>query len=101
MTRLALVHAALLALLAGTVALSSLPLGLISAVGSFVIAAIKAALVMWFFMELRRGRALNRLVLAVAVLTLGLLLLAGSDYLTRAWTAAGWESPATADRPTS
>jgi cytochrome c oxidase subunit 4 len=83
-SRLAAVWGALLALLAATVALAHVRMGAVNVAASFGIAAVKAALVLWFFMELRHDRALVRLVLAVAaVAVLLLLMLGGADYIGR------------------
>jgi cytochrome c oxidase subunit IV len=81
---LLIVWAALLGLLALTVAASYLVTGPLSAAASLLIALAKASLVFWFFMHLREERGLVRLfaVGATAWLLILLLLLA-ADYATR------------------
>ena len=79
-----LVWAALMALLAATVGVSFLHLGSWNTVLNLGIAVAKTALILWFYMHLRRTRPLVRLAGATAPLWLAILFgLALSDYLTR------------------
>ncbi|EZP74458.1 caa(3)-type oxidase, subunit IV [Sphingomonas paucimobilis] len=84
--RLIAVWAALLLLLAATVAASYLPLGPAKPWISYAIALAKAALILWFFMDMRKEGAVARLaMLAAALWLLMMLTLTASDYLTRGW----------------
>ena len=88
--RLVLAWAALMLLLALTVAATFLPIGDWRMVVSFGIAAVKAALVLWFFMELRGDNGLARLAGVAAFGWIAILfLLVAADYATRHWTGAG------------
>jgi cytochrome c oxidase subunit IV len=61
---------------------------------NLIIAAIKALLVVLFFMHLKSSKGLVRICAATALFTLGLLfLLSTSDYVTRAFYPAPWQSP--------
>lgn len=81
-----LVWAALLALLALTVAASFAPLGRALPFVSYGIAVAKTALVVWVFMELRVRGGLQRIALGVGFVWLAiLLLLLFADTLTRGW----------------
>jgi cytochrome c oxidase subunit 4 len=76
-----LVGIGLLALLAATVGATFSGLG---SWANMVIAAAKAALVLWFFMELRSGNGLLRLVAFGSLAWLAILFGLGfSDWLTR------------------
>jgi cytochrome c oxidase subunit 4 len=80
-----LVWLALVALLCLTVVLAYLPLGSFNVVWAIGIAAIKVALVVMLFMELKRPNALVRLSAAAGLLWLIVLfVLTLSDILTRA-----------------
>ena len=84
MTRLILVWAALMGLLATTLALAYLPLGPLKPVTAYGIATIKAGLILWFFMELRREGELPRFAAAAGFAWIGVLLtLIAADYLSR------------------
>ena len=86
-----LVCVALLILTGATIGLAHVDLrGWNPAVG-LAIAATKAVLIALFFMDLRVGAALPRLVGAAALLWMGILIVGTlDDLLTRAWlTAAG------------
>jgi cytochrome c oxidase subunit 4 len=88
--RLVLVWVGLMILLALTVTATFLPIGEVRTAISYAIAAAKTALVLWFFMELRRDAGLTRLAgLAAFAWVAILFLLVGADYLTRGWTGAG------------
>jgi len=79
-----IVWAGLLALLAITVAASFARLGALSPVVSFGIATLKAALICWFYMNLRQESGLIRIVaIGAAAWLLLLLSLSGVDVLTR------------------
>ena len=80
------VWAALLALLALSVGATFLPIGAGRQAISLGIGVVKAALILWFFMELRRSEGLVRLAAIGAVTFLAVLIaLLGADYLTRGW----------------
>jgi cytochrome c oxidase subunit 4 len=82
--RLVLVWAALAALLALTVALTFAPIGAWRLPASLAIAAAKAGLIVWVFMELRREGGLTRLAALVGLVFLALLIgLAGLDVWIR------------------
>ncbi len=82
--RLTLVWAALSALLASTIGASFLLTGPASAAVSLAIAFAKAALVFWFFMQLRTEKGLVRVfAVGAGVWLLLLFALAGLDYATR------------------
>jgi cytochrome c oxidase subunit 4 len=68
-----LVWLALMALLALTAGSSYLPLGAAHVPVNFTIAAIKAALVLVFFMHVARGEAAVRIAAAAGLLWLGFL----------------------------
>jgi cytochrome c oxidase subunit 4 len=76
---------ALMALLALTVGLAFVPLGPFKPLVAYAIATAKAALVLWFFMEMRREGGLLRLAAAAGFVWISILLtLSLADYLTRA-----------------
>jgi cytochrome c oxidase subunit 4 len=81
---LAVVWLALIALLALTIAASYALSGTPSLMASLGIAAVKAALIYWFFMKLREERGAVRLVaLGVLVWLAIMFVLSGTDYFTR------------------
>jgi cytochrome c oxidase subunit 4 len=81
-----LVWAALLVLLALTIAASFAPLGRMLPFVSYGIAIAKAALVVWIFMELKIRDGLQRIALGLGVVWLGILfVLLFADTLTRGW----------------
>jgi cytochrome c oxidase subunit 4 len=83
--------AALLVLLALTVASSALPLGRWHLVCNLAIAGLKTALVMLFFMQVRRSSPLIRLFSVAAFFWIALLIgLTLIDDLTRTTVAAPW-----------
>jgi cytochrome c oxidase subunit 4 len=84
--RLVAVYLALLCLLTLTAGSTALPVGWWSTPISLVIAFVKAFLIAYFFMDLRRQPGIVR-VFAVAGLfwLLILLVLTASDFFTRAW----------------
>ena len=78
--------AALLALLALTIGATFLPLGLLLPALSYGIAAAKAGIIVWVFMEMRSRDGLERMALTTGFGWLSLLLaLVLADRLTRAW----------------
>ena len=59
-------------------------LGRLNAVAALAIAAVKAVLVVWFFMHLRSSSRLTWLTASAGLLWLGILMaLTAGDYLTR------------------
>ena len=86
--RLWLVWGALMALLALTLGAAFLPLGPAKPWIGYGIAAAKAALVLVFFMDLRREGGLARLATLAAFAWLAILLsLVAADVATRGWWA--------------
>ena len=84
--RLLLVWAALMVLLALTVAVTFVPIGNWRMAISYAIAIAKAALVLWFFMELRADGWLALLACLAAFVCIAILfLLLAADYATRHW----------------
>lgn len=82
--RLVAVWAILLALLGVTVGAALLPLGLWGAVIAYGIAAIKAALILWVFMEMWREDRIARLAMAAGFIWLSILLvMLAADYVVR------------------
>jgi cytochrome c oxidase subunit 4 len=82
--RLAMVWLGLMALLGLTVAGSYTLTGAASAVVSFGVASAKAALIFWFFMQLRDEKGLIRMFAVAAVAWLAILLvLVSIDLATR------------------
>ena len=82
--QLGLVFLGLMALLALTVVGHELPLGGIKPAVGLGIAAVKAMLVAWFFMELRAQPPMVRLFAGAGLLWLAILIaLTLNDYLTR------------------
>jgi cytochrome c oxidase subunit 4 len=78
------VYVALLLLLTATVAVSFFKLGAWNAVLNLGIAGAKAALIAWFFMELRRATPMVRLAAVAGLFWLVLLFgLSFTDFLTR------------------
>jgi cytochrome c oxidase subunit 4 len=91
---LVLVWLALLLLLAASAASALLRLGPWNSVLNLAIAAVKAALVLLFFMRLRASHALVRLAALAGIATLAILFgLAGSDYATRTLYPAPLQAP--------
>ena len=83
-TRMVLTWVALIALLALTVGLAFLPLGPFRSLVAYAIATAKAALVLWFFMEMRREGGIPRLAAAAGFVWISvLLILSSADFLTR------------------
>ena len=85
---------ALLALLATTFALAHVHLGNVNAEVGLAIATVKALLVVFIFMKLRRASALLALFAVGGLLALSILFgLSGTDYGTRATTPSPWTQP--------
>ncbi len=82
--RLTAAWAALMLLLGLTLGASFLPFGAAKPFIAYAIATAKAALVLWFFMEMRSETVLARFAAAAGFLWLFFLLtLSAADYLTR------------------
>jgi cytochrome c oxidase subunit IV len=82
------VCAALLILTAITVGLAHVDLRGLNSVVGLAIAALKAALIAWFFMHLRSSWSMTRVVGVAALLWLGILIVGTlDDILTRGWLA--------------
>ena len=80
------IWAAMLALLAVSVAATLLPIGVWRQAISLGIAVLKAGLILWFFMGFRRADGLNRLYAAGALAFLAVMItLLSADYFTRGW----------------
>jgi len=89
-----LTWALLLALMLTSLGSATLRLGAFNVVAGLVIAAVKAALVLWIFMRLRSAPALIRLVAGVGFAVWGVLVvLSGVDYATRVETAVAVQRP--------
>ncbi len=82
-----LIFAALIALTITTVGAATIDLGPLNTVVALVIAAIKASLVILFFMHVRYSKPLIGLVVFASLLWLGILIvLTMSDFMSRFWT---------------
>ena len=82
----AAVWGALLVLTVTTVAVSKLELGEYNFICAMTIAVIKASLVVWFFMDVRRSSSMTRLFVCAGLFWLAILLVFTlSDYLSRGW----------------
>ena len=80
------VFLALMVLTALTVAVAWVDLGLLNTPVALAIAGAKAALVVWFFMEVRHAHPVTKLVMLSAVVWLVILgALTFSDYMSRSW----------------
>ena len=74
----------LLALLAATCGSAFVPMGALNVAVNFGIAAVKASLVVFVFMRLRKDRAMVWVVAAAGLLWLAMLVgLSGADFATR------------------
>lgn len=86
----ALVFAALLALMAATVAAAAFDLGALGAPVALGIAAVKAALVVLVFMHVRESSRVVWLFAAAGLAWLAILMsLTLTDYLSRGWFPDG------------
>ena len=82
----ALIFAALIALTITTVGVSKLELGEYNFICAMTIAVIKGALVVAFFMDVRRSSSLTKLFVGAGFFWLAILLVfVLSDYLSRGW----------------
>jgi cytochrome c oxidase subunit 4 len=80
------VFLALLVLLAATVGAAFVNLGPFNLVLALIIAGVKAALVVLFFMHVRSSDSLTRIFAAAGLIWLLILVgLTLTDYLTRSW----------------
>jgi cytochrome c oxidase subunit IV len=81
-----MVWAALILLLAVSVGATFVPIGPWRQVVSLGAAGVKAALILWFFMDLRRSPGLVRLAATGAAIFLAILFtLLSADYASRGW----------------
>ena len=77
---------ALMVLTAVTTAVAFLDFGAFSTVIALLIAGVKAALVVWFFMNVRFNTRLTPVLIVAAILFLGILFsLTFVDYFSRGW----------------
>lgn len=82
----AAVFVALIVLTITTVGVSKLELGEYNFVCAMTIAVAKAALVFWFFMDVRRSSSMTRLFIFAGFFWLAIMLVFMlSDYLSRGW----------------
>ncbi len=82
----ATVFLALIALTATTVGVSRIELGEYNFIVAMTIAVMKGSLVVWFFMDVRRGSSLTKLFVGAGLFWLAILLVfVLSDYLSRGW----------------
>ncbi len=80
------VFLALMVLTAVTTAVAFLDFGAFSTVIALLIAGLKAALVVWFFMNVRFNTRLTPVLIVAAILFLGILFsLTFVDYFSRGW----------------
>jgi cytochrome c oxidase subunit 4 len=76
----------LIALTITTVAVSKLELGEYNFICAMTIAVLKASLVLWFFMDLRRSSSMTRLFAGAGIFWLAIMLFFTlSDYVSRGW----------------
>lgn len=89
-----LIWLCLMLLLAATFSSAWLALGFWNTCINFAIAVVKAAIVLFFFMHLRKGSRSIRVAAFIALFMIGLLfVISGSDYMTRQVHGAPWEAP--------
>ena len=88
----AAVFGGLIALTITTVAVSKLELGEYNFICAMTIAVIKASLVVWFFMDVRRSSSMTKLFVGAGFFWLAILLVfVLSDYVSRGWLpVASW-----------
>jgi cytochrome c oxidase subunit 4 len=85
---------ALIALMLTSLGSAYVPLGPWNAAIGLVIAAIKSAIVLWWFMRLSRAGALLRIIAAVGLFMLALMWgLSGVDFATRDMQRATMQPP--------
>jgi len=88
------VFAALMVLLAVTIAVAFVHLGRLNVIAVLTIAVMKAVLIILYFMHVRYGSHLTWIFVGAGFFWLGILLaLTMSDFLTRAWLPGptGWQ----------
>lgn len=79
-------YLALMVLLLATIVIAQINIGLLQLPAALAIAALKALLILLFFMELRYAAAPIKIsVIAVTIWTLIFALLSFADYVTRPW----------------
>jgi cytochrome c oxidase subunit 4 len=84
------VWVALIVLTITTVAVSKINLGEYNFVVAMTIAVIKASLVVWFFMNVRKSTSLTKLFVGAGILWLAILIVfVLSDYSSRGWIPGG------------
>ncbi|HRX84648.1 MAG TPA: cytochrome C oxidase subunit IV family protein [Phycisphaerae bacterium] len=89
---LLLIFWALMALLALTTGLAYVPMGGYEVIPAYLIAVVKAALVVLFFMEVKAASRLTWVFVGAGFVWLAMLmLLTVGDYLTRGWTPSAEE----------
>jgi cytochrome c oxidase subunit IV len=101
------VFIALMVLLAITVAAAQIPfgergVGPLGVLITFLIATVKAVLVVVYFMHIRYSTRLTRVFVVAGLLWLGILFaLTLNDYLTRGWLplSSGWDTTPAIPRP--
>ncbi len=82
----AFVFIALIVLTITTVGVSKLELGEYNFICAMTIAVIKGTLVVWFFMDVRRGSSMTKLFVCAGFFWMAILLtFILSDYLSRGW----------------
>jgi cytochrome c oxidase subunit 4 len=92
--RVAAAWLALLALMALSLGSAFVALGAGNLAVSLAIAAVKAGLVAWIFMQLKRAPPVTRIAALAGLLFLALLMaLSGFDYATRHLAPAPWQVP--------
>ena len=81
-----LVYVALLGLLGATIGVAFIEAGILNLLLALLIAAVKAVLVVLFFMHVRESGPLTRLFIGAGILLLLILIgLILTDYLSRTW----------------
>lgn len=89
-TTFVIVYLACLLLLAATIGVAHLELGTLNPVLNLSIAAVKAFLIVWFFMHVREGSPLIRLFAFAGLLWLIVMFgLSATDWLARPGTLLG------------
>src|SRR5215469_12748864 len=81
-----IVFAALIVATVATTMVAYIDLGVLNPIVALAIAVCKACLVAFFFMHVRHGTRLTKLVLSGGLVWLGILLMFGlTDFATRGW----------------
>jgi cytochrome c oxidase subunit IV len=97
-----IVYGLLMLLLVVTVVAAFVDIGRLAIVVALLIAAVKTALVVLYFMHVRLSSSLTKLFVVAGIFWLGILFaLTFSDYLTRTWlpNSEGWTTSPTLPRP--